>query len=91
MDKTQSRVIPVCPRMMADLVIGHLQRFTARLRGDTKARSSNLTEALMDKQPFLLEKNWGHTFTSCILEDEFPQLVQRNKVHFPLPSLQDCP
>ena len=66
--------------MMADLVIGHLQRFVARLGKDTRLQHSSLN-TLSDKQPFLLESNWGHTLTSCILEDDFPKLVQRNKVH----------
>lgn len=65
---------------MADLVIGHLQRFTARLHGAPQQKADSRRQALLDQQPFLLEMNWGHTHTACVLEDDFPQLVKRSKV-----------
>ena len=67
-------------RMMADLVIGHLQRFIAGVRGEGALKSELRSSPSANQQPFLLERNWGHTSTACILEKEFPGLVQQNKV-----------
>ena len=72
--------------MMADLVIGHLQRFIAGSRREVALRRDSQAEARFNQQPFLLQGNWGHTSTACVLEDDFPSLVQRSKVCFQLVS-----
>ena len=74
-------------RMMADLVIGHLQRFIAGIQGEVTLKSKMRSGTLVDQQPFLLEGNWGHTSTACVLEKDFPSLVQHNKVCI-IPNIQ---
>lgn len=58
--------------MMADLVIGHLQQ----LAGDLLSVKGSLPKEGTPAVPaFLLDGNWGHLHSACVLENELPSLV----------------
>lgn len=63
--------------MMADLVIGHLQHLIAGLQERPAAELSQPLDA--DQQPFLLDGNWGHTDSACVLEADLPEMVTANR------------
>lgn len=63
--------------MMADLVIGYLQHLAGSLQDALATTKNSRVEAMADRQPFLLEGNWGHTHTACVMEEDFPALVSR--------------
>ena len=75
-------------RMMADIVIGHLQHLTAGLQEQPPIATNAKLDALADRQPFhrqpfLFEGNWGHTHTACVLEQDLPALVDRVQASWP--------
>ena len=65
---------------MADLVIGHLRWHATSAQAYSTLEPDPHLEPLTGKLPFLLEGNWGHNHTACILEEVFPTVVNRNKV-----------
>lgn len=65
---------------MADLVIGHLQGYASTMQSHPRITANPETAALTDKLPLLLEGNWVHNQTACILEEDFPKLATHNKV-----------
>jgi len=66
--------------MMADLVIGWLHWLVAGLQKEAPTQTNKRLEAWGDRQPFLLEGNWGHTHTACILEEDIQSQIVRNQV-----------
>jgi hypothetical protein len=66
--------------MMADLVIGWLQWLVTGIQKEAPTQTNKRLEAWADRQPFLLEGNWGHTHTACILEEDIQRQVVRNQV-----------